>query len=51
MGPMGHFPPTGLCMSITIIGMHRFANGKVAETRTSWDDLAALAQPGPMPGA
>jgi predicted ester cyclase len=51
MGPMGPFPPTGRRMSIAIIGMHRFENGKVAETWTSWDNMAALAQLGLMPGA
>lgn len=51
MGPMGPFPATGRRMSITIIGMHRFENGKVAETWTSWDNMAALAQLGLMPGA
>jgi steroid delta-isomerase-like uncharacterized protein len=51
LGQMGPFPATGRRMSITIIGMHRFENGKVAETWTSWDNVAALAQLGLMPGA
>jgi predicted ester cyclase len=50
-GPLGPFPPTGRRMSITIIGMHRFENGKVAETWTSWDNLAALTQLGLLPRA
>jgi len=49
LGPMGPFPATGRRMSITIIGMHRFENGKIAETWTSWDNVAALAQLGLMP--
>jgi predicted ester cyclase len=51
LGPMGPFPATGRRMSIVIIGMHRFENGKVAETWTSWDNVAALAQLGLMPPA
>lgn len=53
LGPLGPFPPTGRRMAITIIGMHRFEDGKVAETWTSWDNMAALAQLGllPAPGA
>ena len=51
LGPMGPFPATGRRMSITIIGMHRFENGRVAETWTSWDNVAALAQLGLLPGA
>jgi predicted ester cyclase len=45
-GPMGSFPATGRRMSITIIGMHRVENGKLAETWTSWDNVAALRQLG-----
>ncbi len=51
LGRMGPFPATGRRMSIVIIGMHRFENGKVAETWTSWDNVAALAQLGLMPPA
>jgi steroid delta-isomerase-like uncharacterized protein len=50
LGPMGPFPATGRRMSIAIIGMHRFENGKVAETWTSWDNVAALTQLGLLPG-
>jgi len=50
-GPMGPFPSTGKVMDITIIGMHRFENGLVAETWTSWDNLAAFTQLGLMPMA
>jgi steroid delta-isomerase-like uncharacterized protein len=45
-GPMGPLPATGRRMSITIIGMHRVENGKLAETWTSWDNVAALSQLG-----
>lgn len=50
-GPMGPFPPTGRTMEIAIIGMHRFEHGLIAETWTSWDNLAALMQLGLLPGA
>ncbi len=49
LGPLGPFPPTGRRMSLAIIGMHRFENGRIAETWTSWDNLAALTQLGLMP--
>ena len=38
-------------MTIVIIGMHRFESGRVAETWTSWDNLAALMQLGLMPAS
>jgi len=45
-GPLGPFPATHKTMRIVIIGMHRFQDGKVAETWTSWDNVAALSQLG-----
>ncbi len=48
-GAMGPFAPTGKVMRIVIIGMHRFEQGRIAETWTSWDNLAALGQLGLMP--
>ena len=45
-GPMGPLPATGRRMSISIIGLHRVENGKLAETWTSWDNVAALRQLG-----
>ena len=48
-GAMGPFPPTGRRMSIVIIGMHRFEHGTIAETWTSWDNVAALRQLGLLP--
>lgn len=49
-GPLGPFPPTGKRMDIVIIGMHRFEGELVAETWTSWDNIAALTQLGLLPG-
>jgi len=37
-------------MELTIIGMHRFEHGQVAETWTSWDNVSALTQLGILPG-
>jgi predicted ester cyclase len=49
-GALGPFPPTGKRMDIVIIGVHRFDGELVAETWTSWDNLAALTQLGLLPG-
>lgn len=49
-GPMGDFPATGRTMELVIMGMHRFEDGRIAETWTSWDNVAALTQLGLMPG-
>ncbi len=38
-------------MDIVIIGMHRFEGDRIAETWTSWDNVAALTQLGLLPGA
>ncbi len=48
-GPMGPFPATGKTMDLVIMGMHRFAGGKLVETWTSWDNMAALEQLGLVP--
>jgi len=48
-GPMGPFPATNKRMDVVIIGMHRFENGRVVETWTSWDNLAVLMQLGLLP--
>ncbi len=48
-GAMGPFPATHKRMEVVIIGMHRFEDGLVAETWTSWDNLAVLTQLGLMP--
>jgi predicted ester cyclase len=50
-GPFGPFPPSDMQMDPVIIGMHRFEGAMVAETWTSWDNLAALTQLGHFPPA
>ena len=50
-GPLGPFPPTNRRMDLVIIGMHRFEGSLVAETWTSWDNLAVLTQLGHMGAA
>jgi len=50
-GAMGPLPPTGRRLSIVIIGMHRFENGRIAETWTSWDNMTAARQLGVLPPA
>lgn len=47
-GPLGPFPATNKRMDLVILGMHRFDGDKVAETWTSWDNLAVLTQLGHM---
>jgi predicted ester cyclase len=49
-GPLGPFPATNNHMDLVIIGMHRFEDGLVAETWTSWDNVAVLTQLGLMAG-
>ena len=49
-GALGPFPATHKRMELVIIGMHRFEAGAVAETWTSWDNVAALTQLGLLPG-
>lgn len=48
-GAFGPFPPTGKPMEVAIIGMHRFEGPLIAETWTSWDNLAVLVQLGHFP--
>jgi len=48
-GALGPFPATDRRMELVIIGMHRFEAGLVAETWTSWDNLAVLSQLGLLP--
>lgn len=52
-GTLGPFPATHKRMEVVIIGMHRFEDGMIAETWTSWDNLAVLTQLGLLgpPGA
>lgn len=48
-GSFGPFPASGKRMDLVIIGMHRFEGALIAETWTSWDNLAALTQLGHFP--
>ena len=53
-GPMGPFPATGKRLELDFAGVHRIADGKIAETWVIWDNMTALGQLGllpPMPGA
>ena len=50
-GSFGPFPASGKPMDLVIIGMHRFEGALIAETWTSWDNLAALTQLGHFPPA
>jgi predicted ester cyclase len=45
-GALGPFPPTDRRVEIEIIGMHRFEGELIAETWTSWDNVAVLTQLG-----
>lgn len=48
-GAFAPFAPSGKQMDLVIIGMHRFNGGLIAETWTTWDNLAALMQLGHFP--
>ena len=50
-GVLGPFPATHKRMEVVIIGMHRFEEGLVVETWTSWDNLAVLTQLGLLEAA
>ncbi len=52
-GQMGPFAPSGRRMNIDFAAVHRFKNGKFAESWITWDNLTALQQLGhiPTPGA
>ncbi|MDX1623137.1 MAG: ester cyclase [Gemmatimonadota bacterium] len=45
-GPTGVFPATGERMELDFAGIHRFREGRIAETWVTWDNLAALVQLG-----
>jgi predicted ester cyclase len=52
-GSLGPFPATGKRLELDFAGVHRIANGKIAETWVTWDNMTALGQLGvlpPMPG-
>ena len=48
-GPFGPFPASGKSFKVTIIGIHRIAKGKIAETWVTWDNVALLMQLGHFP--
>ena len=48
-GEMDGLPPSGKSYSIVNIIIHRFENGKIAETWVSWDNVAMLTQLGYFP--
>lgn len=49
MGPFGPFPASGKTFEVTIIGIHRIAADKIAETWVTWDNVAWLTQLGHLP--
>jgi steroid delta-isomerase-like uncharacterized protein len=51
-GQMGPLPPSGKEFTSINIIIHRFENGKIAETWVTWDNVALLTQLGffPPPG-
>ena len=48
-GPMGDLPASGKEFTLVNMVMHRFENGKIAETWVSWDNVAFLTQLGFFP--
>jgi predicted ester cyclase len=48
-GPMGELPPSGKKIEVVNFIIHRFENGKVAETWITWDNLDVLRQLGFFP--
>lgn len=44
--PFGPFPASGKSFNVTIIGIHRIADGKIAETWVTWDNIFWLTQLG-----
>jgi steroid delta-isomerase-like uncharacterized protein len=51
-GPFQGIPPTGKQVTVTGVGINRFANGKIVENWTNMDFLGILQQLGvvPVPG-
>jgi steroid delta-isomerase-like uncharacterized protein len=49
-GQMGPFPPSGRRMQVEFGAMLRIAGGRIAELWITWDNMAALAQLGHLPG-
>jgi steroid delta-isomerase-like uncharacterized protein len=50
-GPMGPYPATGKRIELDVAGMHRIADGKIAESWLIWDNLTGLTQLGLLPPA
>ncbi len=48
-GVMNGLPPTGKSFTLTNIVIHRFEDGKIAESWVSWDNLSMLSQLGHFP--
>ena len=48
-GPMGSYPPTGERMELDFGGVHRIADGKIAESWLTWDNMTGLTQVGLFP--
>ncbi len=48
-GSMGGLPPSGKDFEVVNLVMHRFENGKIAETWVTWDNVAVLSQLGFFP--
>jgi C-1 hydroxylase len=48
-GPMGNLPPSGKKIQLVNFVVHRFEDGKVAETWAGWDNLAIFKQLGYFP--
>ena len=48
-GPMGELPSRGKKCELEHIIIHRFEDGKIAETWASWDNLTLLVQLGHYP--
>ena len=48
-GPMGPFPPSGKDYKVVNIIIHRFEEGRIAETWVSWDNMAMYSQLGFFP--
>jgi steroid delta-isomerase-like uncharacterized protein len=48
-GPMGGLPASGKKFTIVNLIIHRFEDGKIAETWVSWDNVAMLTQLGFFP--
>ena len=48
-GPLGQFPPTGKRVRFDFAGIFRVADGKLAESWLTWDNMTILGQLGLLP--